>query len=55
MNEICATFRPPITIFLMAGALAIPNYKRVLEFTRQCPCILHIVYSDSLLARTLNS
>ena len=21
MNEICATFRPPITIFLMAGAL----------------------------------
>ena len=23
MNEICATFRPPITIFLMAGALTI--------------------------------
>ena len=25
MNESCATFRPPITIFLMAGALTI-NY-----------------------------
>ena len=25
MNEICATFRPPITIFLMAGALT--TYK----------------------------
>ena len=25
MNEICATFRPPITIFLMAGALTISN------------------------------
>ena len=25
MNEICATFRPPITIFLMAGALTMKS------------------------------
>ena len=33
MNEICATFRPPITIFLMAGALAInhDNQADVIE------------------------
>ena len=29
MNEICATFRPPITIFLMAGALTISSVLRI--------------------------
>ena len=35
MNKICATFRPPITIFLMAGALTI-KIKRTYNWS----CIL---------------
>ena len=33
MNEICATFRPPITIFLMAGAL--PTTPRAFSISFQ--------------------
>ena len=32
MNEICATFRPPITIFLMSGALAMTSDNEISSF-----------------------